>query len=1066
MRAELPQDEAERIEALYAVKILNTPPEKAYDDIARLASLIAGTPIGLISFVDVSRQWFKARLGLDISETSRDEAFCAHTILTPENLLIVPDAERDERFRDNPMVVNDPHVRFYAGAPLVLSNGHAVGTLCVLDYRPRELTAAQEESLRILSRQIVGLIEFQLTRDKLDREEQKRAAAERDVRENAAILAKLSKIQLDFIADIDRFTLFNEILDLVLAATHSEYGFIGEVLYEKSTPYLQVHAITDISWTPETRLLFESVKQSGLQFRNLKTLFGRVMTDRVVVISNSPGTDPRRGGLPPGHPALNAFLGLPLFKGNQMVGMIGIANRPGGYDDKLVEFLESYATSCTYLIEGYRNRRFRDEATERWKSTSEKLEMALEGANQNLFELNLASSELFISGGRDRVLGYSVDDMGPLVKTWLKAIHPEDLDRVQKTAIEHLKGLTPFYEIEHRARTKTGEWKWILGRGRVTERSAEGKALRLAGTYIDVTERHRAADSIRAAYEYAENIVENSPEMIVSVDSAGRVITFNEAAEKTFGYMRAEILGEPMEILYADASQSKTVRRTTTTKQHFRGEVQFRRASGEIFDAWLATALLRDISGEVVGELSLANDISDRKRAEAMLGDMLLQLEKSNSDLQAILNRMNVGVVMSDEQGRVSFFNQHCRDLLGVGSDAMGLPLNEFLRTNESFNGGLTSRISGDTPRGNRKPLNLTAIDGRQLYVEVEVQNDPRNPRRKILFLYDLTEISNLRRQLEGQSGIADMAGSSPPMRLLFGEIRALAQSDTTVLIQGETGTGKELVARALHALSRRSKGPFIAVNCASLSDSLLAGQLFGHKRGAFTGALQDQMGFFEAANGGTILLDEIGDIPAAVQVSLLRALQEREVIRIGETRARKIDVRIITSTNRDLEKDVAAGRFRQDLYYRLKVGRIQVPALRDRLEDLPLLSRLFLDRIGETTGKTISSIDADAMQLLMKYDWPGNVRELKNILEFAVLRNPGDVLLAESILSELRVNSPRDEGSIDWIADPGKMKKEEIMRALRETKGNRAAAARLLGIGRTTLYRQLEELMNEDKNR
>ena len=217
------------------------------------------------------------------------------------------------------------------------------------------------------------------------------------------------------------------------------------------------------------------------------------------------------------------------------------------------------------------------------------------------------------------------------------------------------------------------------------------------------------------------------------------------------------------------------------------------------------------------------------------------------------------------------------------------------------------------------------------------------------------------------------------------------------MLIEGETGVGKELVAHSIHAASPRREGPFIAVNCAGLSESLIASQLFGHRRGAFTGAVADQEGFFEAAEGGTLFLDEIGDLPLTMQTSLLRALQEKEIIRLGESRPRKVDARVFAATNRDLAVEVRAGRFREDLFYRLRVARLRVPPLRERLDDVPLLIAAFLD------GDRPLKLDAEVMSLLQRYDWPGNVRELRNTAEYMTIHCRGDVVHAAHLPPEVR---------------------------------------------------------------
>jgi Response regulator containing CheY-like receiver, AAA-type ATPase, and DNA-binding domains len=352
-------------------------------------------------------------------------------------------------------------------------------------------------------------------------------------------------------------------------------------------------------------------------------------------------------------------------------------------------------------------------------------------------------------------------------------------------------------------------------------------------------------------------------------------------------------------------------------------------------------------------------------------------------------------------------------------------------------------------------PVHIETIKGRHYWVEIEVQDDPRDSQRKIFFLYDVSEIHDLRRLLKERVQFHDLVGKSKPMQLLYQQIRDLAQVDSTVLIEGETGTGKELVARALHFSSHRRDKPFIAVNCAGLTESLLGSQLFGHKRGAFTGAIADHKGVFEAANGGTLFLDEIGDIPMSVQTSLLRVLQEKEITRLGESEPRKIDVRVLAATQHDLSQGVEKGNFRADLLYRVRVARIQLPLLRGRREDIPMLVGFFLGQARAATGKSVQDVSNEAMDLLLEYPWPGNVRELRNAIEFAVIRCKGSVIQAEDLPPEVVDLSDPQSSYVGTHEN----EEQRLLDALERAEGNRTIAARLLGIGRTTLYRRLAEL-------
>ena len=303
----------------------------------------------------------------------------------------------------------------------------------------------------------------------------------------------------------------------------------------------------------------------------------------------------------------------------------------------------------------------------------------------------------------------------------------------------------------------------------------------------------------------------------------------------------------------------------------------------------------------------------------------------------------------------------------------------------------------------------------------------------------------------------AGLVGSSPAMLRTLDLARRVAQVDSTVLITGESGAGKERIARFIHDESARTAGPFLAINCAAVPETLLESELFGHLRGSFTGASQDRAGLFEAANGGTLLLDEIGDVPPAMQVKLLRVLQEREVRRVGENRARTINVRVLAATNRDLLADVHGARFRQDLYYRLRVVEVVVPPLRERREDILPLARQLLTGVARRFGKKVPALTPDAANLLLQYAWPGNVRELENALERAVALVQSDRVGVDDLPPEVG-SAASASPAIGEVRPLAEVERDYIAAALRASGGNRAKAAEKLGIGAATLYRKLKQ--------
>ncbi|MFU8780485.1 MAG: sigma-54-dependent transcriptional regulator [Kiritimatiellia bacterium] len=332
------------------------------------------------------------------------------------------------------------------------------------------------------------------------------------------------------------------------------------------------------------------------------------------------------------------------------------------------------------------------------------------------------------------------------------------------------------------------------------------------------------------------------------------------------------------------------------------------------------------------------------------------------------------------------------------------------------------------------------------------------------------SENRKLREELDNKYGLESIIGASPVMQDLFAIIRQAAPSQATVLIQGESGTGKELVAHAVHRLSTRSKGPFVAVHCAALSDSLLESELFGHEKGAFTGAVARRKGRFESADGGTLFLDEISEIDPSVQVKLLRVLEERCFERVGGSEVVDVDIRLVAATNRDLRAWVDEGRFREDLFFRLDVVTITMPPLRDRLDDLPLLCSHFITEFAGRNGKSIAGISSEAIELLAGYRWPGNIRELRNTIEKMVVLSRADRLGVRDIPANIRqavrgadgssgaVRSVRAVAGAPGVGQLADTEKAMILEALEQHGGNRTKAAEVLGISRRTLHRKLRQ--------
>lgn len=449
--------------------------------------------------------------------------------------------------------------------------------------------------------------------------------------------------------------------------------------------------------------------------------------------------------------------------------------------------------------------------------------------------------------------------------------------------------------------------------------------------------------------------------------------------------------------------------------------------------------------------------------------------------LREFLDNLEEGILLLDQQRHVVAFNEAASRMLGQdhGSILNKLCPSLFLGTacarscekrghctliKNVIHGKKVQDLVVQRPDGTLVPLRMWAMmlpyDEQSAYCAV--------------VLRDRTHEMQLEEAASDRLRLGGLVGHSGVMRDLFRQILRAAASEASILITGESGTGKELVARALHENSSRAKGPYIRVHCAAFPEQLLEGELFGHARGAFTGAATAREGRFEAAHGGTLLLDEIGEVPLNVQVKLLRVLQEREIERLGENQPRKVDVRIIAATHRDLPAMVNRGEFRADLYYRLKVLPLHVPPLRERREDIPLLASTMLANMLARQQKRDIQLSNEALDALGAYDWPGNVRELVNALEYAMVHMDGTTIMARHLPPEIQEACRRVSDSLAVFAQapvpslvqryyraPAQQEgqeKEILLLALKETGGNKAAAAEKLGMSRTTLWKKLKQ--------
>ena len=449
--------------------------------------------------------------------------------------------------------------------------------------------------------------------------------------------------------------------------------------------------------------------------------------------------------------------------------------------------------------------------------------------------------------------------------------------------------------------------------------------------------------------------------------------------------------------------------------------------------------------------------------------------------LSAILRSLSEAVLTVDRDHRISSFNRAAERLIGISaSEALGKDCRGILRA--SFGPAQHDCPMGDLAEGGKPRSDvdgtLVRADGRIVPVSASwafFEDDAAERLGFVISFRSFEEIERLAEERKGKFPFRDIVGKTPRIRQIFDMIDVVKDTDSTVLVTGESGTGKGLFARAIHDLSPRRERPFVKVNCAALTETLLESELFGHIRGAFTGAIADKVGRFEAADGGTIFLDEIGEISPALQVKLLRVLQDREFERVGSSKTQSVDLRVIAATNRDLKAAMASGQFRGDLFYRLNVIPISIPPLRERREDIPLLVDHVLKRLKLRGMERVKVVSPEAMRCLMEYPWPGNIRELENVLERGMVCARGRVLSTEDLPDELQEHCrPRRESSPAKppLGEAGESphpdiraveeaegEHENLLRTLETHRWNRKDAAASLGIDRSTLWRRMKRM-------
>jgi len=530
----------------------------------------------------------------------------------------------------------------------------------------------------------------------------------------------------------------------------------------------------------------------------------------------------------------------------------------------------------------------------------------------------------------------------------------------------------------------------------------------------------------------------------------GAIVAWYAGAERIYGYPSNEILGFNVGCLYPalDRQAGRVSRKLAriAAEGHAGGEAWHVKSDGSTFWANMVTMALRDGAGILQGYASVVRDFSSRYEQDESLG-------RRRPRVRSVAADSSVAGVVSGQFDRILEMNDRFLEIVGYTREDLEAGLIDWANLTPVSCSPLDEFAHEEALRfGACSPYEKQFIrkDGTKVPVLIVTAVTKISPLRWITFATDLQERNRLER-VDSSSSIpkqefAEIIGASRTLKRVLSQVELVAPTDATVLILGETGTGKELIARAVHRLSPRRNLPFISVNCAAIPTGLLESELFGYERGAFTGALQRKIGRFEMAHGGTLFLDEVGDIPLDLQPKLLRALQEKFIERLGSTKASAIDIRLVAATNRNLSQMVGDNLFRSDLYYRLKVFPLVLPPLRDRPEDIGTLARHFTNKYAERMGRKIDRISSASMNAMMEWPWPGNIRELENFIERSVILSQGHTLNAP--LSELQ-DPNADSNTSSAMED---VEREHILRILRETGGVVSLTAKRLRLPRTTL--------------
>ena len=1100
-------DDPNRLDALRSYEILDTQPEPAFDRLAQLAAQICQTPLAAITLVDEKRQWFKAKVGFTEGETPREIAFCAWAVRQPD-LFVVPDASKDERFATNPLVTHAPHIRFYAGAPLVTQEGHGLGTLCVVDRVPRALTPEQEQALRVLGREVVSELELRRVLHEQHMKGQQDGAAQALQEVVKSVEAKVGE---------QYFTSLVQQLATTLAV---DYAYISE-LNEDGTCFRSKAGWGKGQPLPPFNVPARGPCETVLTRKcvhhpdQLRALYPHVQLIQDI--------------------GVESYCGVPIVDvSDRVVGHLAIMDsKPMPDSFRSASLLGLFATRAAAEVERltmeYRLRksdtllRRINEGTasvvgeQFFRSVTQNLAAALGVPYvfvSELTEQDRRVRTLAFWTGEGFALNFEYDLEGTPCQAVLRGevchyqkdiqvLFPRDQDLVKLCAqsylavplvspsgnvLGHLAALdvkpmplTPeelsifkIFGSRAGAELDRKQLEESMRRSELTLRKiGEGTAATTGAEFFNSLVKS-LAEALQTKYAFVSKFVEG-----------------NRPRVRTLAFWKGDGFLDNFEY---DLSHTPCERVLAGEVCLFPEKVQdlfpeHREDLAKLgVESYLAIPV-SDRSGTVMGHLAVM-DTKPMHDDPRMLSVFKIFGVRAGAELER--ERMDAQIKENEERLR-DLFDEAPIAYVHEGLDSRFIRANRtalksFGITADQVEGTYGFSFIPDTPDAQRrlkdafasigKGIDTSGVvlelrrkdNGKPLWIQWWSRPDPSGTYTRTMFI-DITErvlmeqekarieAQNiyLQEEIKGSHNFEELIGGSTSLKKVLKNVGRVAPTDSTALITGETGTGKELIARAIHNLSPRKDKPLVKVNCAAIPSGLIESELFGHEKGAFTGALTKKMGRFELADKGTIFLDEIGELPLDLQSKLLRVLQEGEFERVGGTQTFKVNVRVIAATNRDLEQQSKTGHYRPDLYYRLNVFPIHLPALREREGDIPLLVQYFVCKFAVNFGKKIDRIPERVMSALQRYQWPGNIRELEHVIERAVILSEG---------SELE--------PIEWLSQPGgkagsgktptleEMERQHIVDVLEQTiwrVSGEKGAAKILDLNPTTLEARMKKL-------